>query len=542
MIPLGTCAAAASLRRTFAVVLNLVGFICLGSEPAAPVTHARVFFSGHSLLDNPIPDFVETIATSLGQELGWNQQIMIGSPIRARSWGEGDWSGYRQGRNRNGDNLDVVQELKSPRIPGAGAPYDALIITERHDILNTILWEDSVGFLRQFHDEFIEGNPQGRTYFTQTWLEIDKTAPRAWIEYERTALVAWECVTSKVNLRLEADGRADRVTTSPGGAALAALIERILAGEVAGISGTPEEKLDRVFTDNVHLTPLGAYFLAAFHHGVIFRQPSSGAAGPPGANPETVRDLQRIAWEVVSNYYSQPNPGTRTMEECRATIARDVCPRFWALRGDPTQTRECQVFFQNDSGVTHPLVSVDPFLPGGDPSAMGWLTVFGYLVAAGLSFRTGSKIRLRERGQKRLWQFWMFAALVLLLLGINKQLDLQTWFIQVVRDFALEQGWYAVRRRYQIAFILGLFVAGAGGTLGLALTLRSVLRRCAGGLVGLGFLTAFVAVRASSFHHVDFLLKYGAFPLNSVLELGGILLVAASAWRATPKPASSSAR
>jgi hypothetical protein len=52
-------------------------------------------------------------------------------------------------------------------------------------------------------------------------------------------------------------------------------------------------------------------------------------------------------------------------------------------------------------------------------------------------------------------------------------------------------------------------------------------------------ITAFVVVRAASFHHVDLLLHGGPLPLNLVLELGGIVLVgwfagcAAALWGST---------
>jgi hypothetical protein len=49
--------------------------------------------------------------------------------------------------------------------------------------------------------------------------------------------------------------------------------------------------------------------------------------------------------------------------------------------------------------------------------------------------------------------------------------------------------------------------------------------------VGLGFLMTFVAVRAASFHHVDQWLRHGVVRLNWALELGGIALIAFSAWQ-----------
>jgi hypothetical protein len=331
-------------------------------DAGTTIARARIFFSGHSLLDNPMPDYVESIAKSQGKDLLWNQQNIIGSPLRVRTWGNGNWEGYSQGKNRAGNNMNVVQELLSPQTLGQGEEYDTLLITERHDILGTIEWENTIGYLRHYHDRLIEGNPGGVTYFYHTWLDIDKANPTQWINYEKNALVAWECVSSKVNLTLQAEGRTDRVVTLPGGAALVDLVERIVANQVSGLSGTTSQQLDMIFSDNVHLTSLGTYYLAAVHHASVFRDSPVGAAGPPDANAETVQELQRIAWNFVNAYYARPDPGTRTMADCRTRISQDVCPGFWALRGQTGNTAGCQRYFSNASPGPggNPFVWPDP--------------------------------------------------------------------------------------------------------------------------------------------------------------------------------------
>jgi hypothetical protein len=139
---------------------------------------------------------------------------------------------------------------------------------------------------------------------------------------------------------------------------------------------------------------------------------------------------------------------------------------------------------------------------------------------------------IRRSDRRRLVGFWCFTALVLLLLGINKQLDLQSWFTQVMKDLAKEQGWYENRRQYQLEFIVGIAAAGLLGTLTMAVLLRRVLLRIGIALLGLGVLGTFVVARAASFHHLDALLHSGPFALNWWAEFGGISLVALNAWAA----------
>ena len=175
--------------------------------------------------------------------------------------------------------------------------------------------------------------------------------------------------------------------------------------------------------------------------------------------------------------------------------------------------------------------------PGiGDATLRGWLTVGAYVLAAGLAARAALvTARLDEPSmpsshRRRLVAFWCVTAFALVLLGINKQLDLQSWFTQVMRDLAREQGWYEARREYQFEFVVVIGVVGALGTITMAFLLRHVLHRIGIALLGLGILVTFVVTRAASFHHMDALLHTGPLALNWWAEFGGISLIAVNAW------------
>lgn len=316
-----------------------------------PRSYARVFVSGHSLTDNPLVDYMLVIADSLGRDFDYNQHIGIGSPIRVRtlgdSWDNLDWPGYKFGKNKAGNDMDVIAELLAPQTLGPGELYDTLVITERHDVLGTIQWEDTTGLLRHYHDRLIDGNPDGQTLLYHSWLDIDKAAPQAWIDHEKAVLAAWECVASKVNHTLEADGRPDRIATLPVGAALVDLVERALADEVAGIAGSTPEKMGQIFADNVHLTPTGVYFAALVTHAAVYRDSPVGAAVPPTVDPATGADLQQIAWDFVRAYYTTDDVGVRTMESCRDLLSTEVCTTYWTLQDNPGNAQGCANHFAN---------------------------------------------------------------------------------------------------------------------------------------------------------------------------------------------------
>lgn len=166
--------------------------------------------------------------------------------------------------------------------------------------------------------------------------------------------------------------------------------------------------------------------------------------------------------------------------------------------------------------------------PGiGDPHATGWITVAAYAGAMLLCYLCQRKT---PAGPAR--QFWWCMALTMAALGLNKQLDLQTWFTQVGRDLALQYGWYAHRRMVQAFFVGVLLIAGLLARAWLLQRLKDLdlyARRAASGLVVLG---VFVLVRATSFHHVDALLGFTieSIRLNVMLELGGIAIIVFAAW------------
>jgi hypothetical protein len=305
--------------------------------PPGPTT-VRFFLSGHSLTDDPMADDVVAIASSLGLTAEYEEQIVVGSPIRYRTKGPDPsapgFPGYELGKNRDGSGMDVASELRDPQHITEGTDYDALVITERHDLPMAVRWENTVGYLRQFHDQLIAGNPAGKTYLFHSWLPIDKDAPEAWLAYEKAALHGWECVAAKVNLTLEAEGREDRVVVLPAGGALVALVEAVLAGEVPGVTGSSRERLDVFFSDDVHMTPFGKYFMGLVTVAALFERSPVGAEAPDdlGRVRATVARTQEIAGAYVADYLASARGAEPpSMPACRALFAEELCAPFHAI-------------------------------------------------------------------------------------------------------------------------------------------------------------------------------------------------------------------
>ena len=173
--------------------------------------------------------------------------------------------------------------------------------------------------------------------------------------------------------------------------------------------------------------------------------------------------------------------------------------------------------------------------PGiGDPSVGGWITVVVYAAAVLLTWRAA---RVASSPARSL--FWTGLAILLLLLGVNKQLDLQTALTEFGKSLALSQGWYEQRRYVQAGFIGALALAMAALLAMVLGRLRSATRAQQLGLVGMAMLALFVLVRAASFHHIDEFLGETAAGLrwNWILEIGALLIIIAAAVWTLRRPA-----
>lgn len=207
---------------------------------------------------------------------------------------------------------------------------------------------------------------------------------------------------------------------------------------------------------------------------------------------------------------------------------------------------------------------VGTWSPGlGDPTVVGWLTVLAYFVGAYLcqgAFKVeraragrppaglwahveglfwflkslgGSRRLQTVPPRERLPALWLGLATMLALLGVNKQLDLQSLFTEIGRLLSHSQGWYAERRGVQALFIFLLLFAGWWALRAVLALARGHIREVRFALLGAIGLVCFVAIRAASFHHVDLLIGTDILgvDLNAWLELGGIACIAAGAAR-----------
>jgi hypothetical protein len=156
---------------------------------------------------------------------------------------------------------------------------------------------------------------------------------------------------------------------------------------------------------------------------------------------------------------------------------------------------------------------------------MGWLITGSYFSCAFVAALYATFLSQME--EKKALQFWWSISVIMILLGVNKQLNLQTLLTEVGRQIAHAQEWYDRRRVVQLMFISILSASFMAAFIGLAIIFRDLLMRYLLAFCGLLLLLSYVIIRAASFHHISELIQYDleGSKMNGVLELAGIYFV-----------------
>lgn len=253
----------------------------------------RVVQSGHSLTD-PIPDPLQAMIRAAGfrgQTIA--RSTVPGSPM--------DW----RWNNAPGYGL--------PDARHAIADYDVLVLTERVSVHVTIEWHNSLDqALTWFNHAWTEGNggKGAETILYATWVGINSgpdaanphNDPQGLIPFrERMDLEmeGWQSILDHVNANRIAGSPPMRMI--PGPLLMAELYDAIERGEVPGITNIAE-----LFSDDIHLNDLGAYYIALAHYAVIYNSDPRGLPNRLGMATSPSRELatwmQETVWRVVSSY------------------------------------------------------------------------------------------------------------------------------------------------------------------------------------------------------------------------------------------------
>lgn len=280
-------------KNSLLIILAFVAFTNLLHGQS--LSSANPFFVGHSLVNFDMPHMLSELAKASGKYYNYNQQICNGAPL---------WWNYENYAGCQG--TPYVQAFPQGN-------HDVLVVTEAIPLQNHLTWSNTYANARKFLRYALDNNQNRplRYYIYETWHCIhtgttegcpyDNGDSLTWQPRLRTDFRLWRSIVDSVRHIFPSE----EVWMVPAGQAFYNLTEAINKGELPGV-----QDFRHFFTDDIHLTNAGNYFVALVMYACIFRESPEGLpsrltgrfGGDITGLPSTAQAavMQRVAWETVT--------------------------------------------------------------------------------------------------------------------------------------------------------------------------------------------------------------------------------------------------
>jgi len=271
-----------------------------GFTDAAPLSPVRVLFVGHSLVNRDMPAMARAVAASVGVDLTYDVQLIDGGSLEV-NWNQAE----------RATGVRAREALTT-------GEYDTVVLTEAVNLDDHLRWSEPAAHAARWYALAREHRPDARLFFYETWHH--RSEPRharglplvpsrlSWREHLDADLGKWEHIVDGAEREYamaHASATPLDVHIVPGGQALGALVDAIRAGQVPGVRDEAA-----LFSDGVHLSDLGNYFIALVQVRTLTRANIDQATGEVTRGdgqavvvpPATAQAFARIASRAVRLY------------------------------------------------------------------------------------------------------------------------------------------------------------------------------------------------------------------------------------------------
>ena len=253
------------------------------------------FHIGNSLTDTVVP-WMEPIASSAGEELEFHRFTIPGAPT--------DWLWEHSGSGFGDSHYSEAFLINAPITHIFTQPFAG----HGRSI------ENEADYSRRFYDACRKHSPDVQAWLYSQWP--DKAFSDSWSKGEgavkglpgvapaknwEEAIPNYLRYAEAVRAQILKNGYAGKpVKIVPAGQALLTLKREMDAGKVPGMTDFFKD----CFSDDLHLSPRGAYLVSLVHYCCIYGKSPVGVVGAlqSGLTPEQVKIFGRIAWDTVRQY------------------------------------------------------------------------------------------------------------------------------------------------------------------------------------------------------------------------------------------------
>jgi|GEM_PF-2415346 len=279
------------------------------SSFVSPAQESNPFYVGHSLVNHNMPYMVQSLAVAAGKQTHYGRQIINGSPLE---------------NNFNNPN-GAEGTPYTTAFPNGN--YNRLVVTEAVPLQNHLTWSNAYVAANNFYN-YAKNNNNGvpvKFYIYETWHCINSGIPNTnpnfpngcWYDNTANSTIQWHprlqadfSLWSGIVTHVRNQNPGDnQIWMVPAGQAFYNLTIQINAGNVPGISSFRD-----LFSDDIHLTNAGNYFVACVMYATIYGESPVGLTsaisnqwGNPYTNmptPAQAAVMQQVAWSTVTGLSS----------------------------------------------------------------------------------------------------------------------------------------------------------------------------------------------------------------------------------------------